>query len=295
MSASDRQSRPRGARRGADPARAQGARAMSERVLAASKRDEDQRGGFAPAASARRVHRPGQGLLESQSVHRGGEGEARGARPCAVRGAAGSRQDDARADRGARARRQFPRHLRPGHRQGGRSRGAAHQSRRSRRAVHRRDPPAQSGGRGNPLSGDGGLPARPHHRRGSGGALGAHRSLALHADRRHHPHRPADHAAQGALRHSDQARILRRRRARGDRAARRASARSAADGRGRARDRAACPRHAARRGTAAPPRARLRERSRAPARSMRRSPTARCRSSRSTRAGSMRSTIVIFG
>ena len=58
--------------------------------------------------------------------------------------------------------------------------------------------------------------------------------VALHADRRHHAHRPAHHAAQGALRHSDQARILRRRRARGDRAARRSVARPAAHGRGRA-------------------------------------------------------------
>ena len=46
----------------------------------------------------------------------------------------------------------------------------------ARRAVHRRDSPAQSGGRGNPLSGDGGFPARPHHRRGAGGALGEDRS-----------------------------------------------------------------------------------------------------------------------
>ncbi len=52
--------------------------------------------------------------------------------------------------------------------------------------------------------------------------------VALHADRRHHAHRAAHHAAQGAVRHSDQARILRRRRTRRDRAARRATARAAA-------------------------------------------------------------------
>ena len=93
-------------------------------------------------------------------------------------GPPGPRQDHAGADRVARARRQFPRHLRAGDRQGRRSRGAAHQSRRARRAVHRRDPPAQSGGRGNPLSGDGGFPARSDHRRGAGGALGEDRSRA---------------------------------------------------------------------------------------------------------------------
>ncbi len=37
--------------------------------------------------------------------------------------------------------------------------------------------------------GDGGLPARPDHRRGAGGALGAHRPAALHPGRRDHPRR----------------------------------------------------------------------------------------------------------
>src|SRR5213595_2998988 len=47
-----------------------------------------------------------------------------------------------------------------------RSRGTPHQSRAARRALHRRDPPPQSGGRGNPLSRDGGFRARSHYRRG---------------------------------------------------------------------------------------------------------------------------------
>ncbi len=102
-----------------------------------------------------------------------GQAAQRGARPCAVRRPAGPRQDHACPDRRARARGQFPRHLGAGHRQGRRPRGAPDQSRGARRPLHRRDPPAQSGGRGDPLSGDGGLPARPHHRRGAGGALGA--------------------------------------------------------------------------------------------------------------------------
>ena len=51
-----------------------------------------------------------------------------------------------------------------------------HQSRAARRPVHRRDPSAQSGGRGNSLSRDGGFPARPRDRRGAGGALGEDRS-----------------------------------------------------------------------------------------------------------------------
>ena len=197
---------------------------MSERMLAASRRDEDQAETSLRPQTLGRVHRPAEGLLKPQSVHRGGARTARGARPCAVRRTPWSRQDHACPDRFARARREFPRDVRPGDRQGWRPRSTPHQSRRPRCAVHRRDPPAQSRGRGNPLSGDGGLSARPHHRRRTGGALGPHRPCPLHADRRHDPHRPSHHAAPRALRHSHQARILRRAGTRGDRAARRAAA-----------------------------------------------------------------------
>ena len=136
------------------------------------------RGRLAAPAAPLRVHRAAAGARQSLGVHRGGARAQGSARPRAVRRPAGPRQDHARADRRARARRELPRHLRPGDRQGRRPRGAAHQSRRARRAVHRRDPPAQSGGRGNPLSRDGGFPARPDHRRGAGGALGEDRSRA---------------------------------------------------------------------------------------------------------------------
>ena len=108
------------------------------------------------------------------------------ARPRAAAWPARPRQDHAGADRGARAGRRLPHDVGPGDRARRRSRRAAHQSRAARRAVHRRDPSPQPGGRGDPLSGDGGFPARPHHRRGAGRALGAHRPAALHADRRHH-------------------------------------------------------------------------------------------------------------
>ncbi len=149
-----------------------------------------------------------QARKQSQRVHRGGAGAARGARSRAVRRPAGARQDDAGADRGARARRQFPRHLGAGDRQGRRSRRAAHQSRRARRAVHRRNPPAQSGGRGNALSGDGGFSARSHHRRGAGGALGEDRSRKIHAGRRDDARRPSHQSAARPLRHSGAAEFL---------------------------------------------------------------------------------------
>ena len=192
----------------------------------------------AAPADARRFRRPGGGARQSQGLHRGGQGPRRGARPCAVRRAARPRQDDAGADHGARARRQFPLDLRPGHRQGRRSRRAADQSRRARRAVHRRDPPAQPGGRGNPLSGDGGFPARPDHRRGAGGALGQDRPGQVHAGRRHHAARPADQSVARPFRHSGAAQFLHGRGTGTDRAARRAhpaACRSATTARWRSR------------------------------------------------------------
>ena len=102
----------------------------------------------------------------------------------------------------------------------------------ARRPVHRRDPSPQSGGGGDPLSGDGGLPARSDHRRGPGGALGQDRPRALHPDRRDHPRRAPDHSAARPLRHPDPAQFLYDRGARADRRARRAGARHrhAADG-----------------------------------------------------------------
>ena len=79
---------------------------------------------------------------------------------------------------------ELPDDLRAGAGQGGGSRGDPDQSRRARRALHRRDPPAEPGGRGDALSGARGLPARPRDRRGAGGADGADRAAALHAGRR---------------------------------------------------------------------------------------------------------------
>ena len=78
-------------------------------------------------------------------------------------------------------------------------------------------PPAQPGGGGDPLSGDGGFAARPDHRRGAGSALGADRSAALHPGRGDDAHRPHHDAAARALRHPAQARLLRGRRAGRDR------------------------------------------------------------------------------
>ena len=58
-----------------------------------------------------------------------------------------------------------------------------------RRAVHRRDPPPVAGRRGDPVPGDGGLPARHRRRQGPGGVEHPPDAAAVHARRRHHPHR----------------------------------------------------------------------------------------------------------
>ena len=77
-----------------------------------------------------------------------------------------------------------------------------------RRAVHRRDPSALAGRRGDPLSGAGGLPDRHHDRRGPGGALDQARPAAVHAGRRDHARRHADQSAARPLRHRRAARVL---------------------------------------------------------------------------------------
>ena len=111
----------------------------------------------------------------------------------------------------------------------GRSRSAPHQSRAPGRALHRRDPPPQSRGRGNPLSRDGGLRARSDHRRGAVGALGQDHARAVHARRRHDAHGSPHHAAARSLRHPHPALFLRDEGTDADRGARRARARSSPD------------------------------------------------------------------
>ena len=144
--------------------------------------------------------------------------------------------------------------------QGGGSGGDPDQPRRARRALHRRDPPAEPGGGGDPLSGARGLPARPRHRRGAGGADGADRAAAVHAGRGDDAARAADHAAARPVRHPDAARVLRRRGAGADRDAGGAADEGRGDaGRG-ARDRPAGARHAADRRAAAAAGGRLRHR-----------------------------------
>ena len=105
----------------------------------------------------------------------------------------------------------------------------------ARRALHRRDPPAQPLDRGAALPGDGGRLHRHGHRPGAGRALDPARPETVHAGGRDHAHRPSDDAAARPVRHHPPARLLRARprsrrivRALGPAAGRRASTRAAA-------------------------------------------------------------------
>ena len=152
----------------------------------------------------------GQEKIRDQLVdlHRGGAQARRGARPRAAVRPAGPRQDDAGAHHRARARRQPAPDLGPGARAARRPRGAAHQPRAARRAVHRRDPPALADRRGDPLPGDGGLPDRHHDRRGPGRAQRQARPAAVHAGRRDDARGHADQPAARPLRHRRAPRVL---------------------------------------------------------------------------------------
>ena len=139
------------------------------------------------------------------------------------------------------------------------------------RLLRRRDPPAAARARGDLLPGDGGPQAADHGRPGRGRARRHARPAGVHADRRDHARRAADHAAARPLRRHAPARALRRRRPRPDRAPlgrRSSTSRSTTP----AREAIAAPlaRHAARGEPAAQARARLRRGARRRARSTRR-------------------------
>jgi hypothetical protein len=151
----------------------------------------------AAAAHAGRVHRPAraQGQPVDPARRRPPERGRGGSRPAPRPARPG--QDDARHDHRPRARRQHPLRQRPGHRAG---RGPGRDpdlARRARRPLHRRDPPPQPRGGGDPLSGDGGLRAGRDDRQGAVGAEPAAEPQAVH-DRRRHDARRAASAARCA-------------------------------------------------------------------------------------------------
>ena len=172
---------------------------------------------LAAAASSRRVRRPGaaEGAARGRADRR--DRARRGARPRPARRPARAREDEPRLHHPRGARRRDPHGRRAGARAQGRPRGDPHLARGARRPLRRRDPPAEPGGRGDPLPGARGLPARHRRRAGAGGADADARPAAVHARRRDDAHRPADHAAARPLRDDLPARLLRAGRARRDR------------------------------------------------------------------------------
>ena len=155
------------------------------------------------SAHARRIHRPARGQGQPVGAAHGGAGQGRGRRPRPPVRPAGSRQDDPRHDHRARARGQRQVRLGAGHRARRRPRRDPHLARGARRPVHRRDPPPQPGGRGDPLSGDGGLRAGRDDRQGPLGPVAAPQPQAVHGRRRHHPggtdQQPAARPVRGDL------------------------------------------------------------------------------------------------
>ena len=144
-------------------------------------------------------------------------GPRRGARPRAAGRPARPGQDLAGADRRRRARGAVHADRRPGAGAQGRRRRLPDGARAAQRLLRRRDPPPAPGARGDVLSRDGG-PQAADHGRGRAPARDRHAQPArLHADRRDHARRPADHAAARPLRRHPPARPLRRRRPRPDR------------------------------------------------------------------------------
>ncbi len=228
---------------------------MTDRLVTGSRRDSDAtEASLRPQSLAEFIGQE-QARANLSIFIKGGARPRRGARPRAVRRTARSRQDDAGADHVEGARGGLPRHLRPGHRQGGRPCGAADQPGRSRRPLHRRDPPPQPSRRGDPLPGTRGLPTRPHHRRRAGSTLGAHRPRQVHAHRCDDAAWASDDAAKRPLRYSRASQLLYRRGTGARRHARRAGAGDGDRPGWRARDRAACAWDAAYRRPAVAPRA----------------------------------------
>ena len=126
-----------------------------------------------------------------------------------------------------------PHHLGAGAGEAGRPRRPAHLARAGRHAVHRRDPPAEAGAGGVPLSRHGGLPDRRADRGGAQRPDHPDDTGAVHPDRRHHPLRPAHPADAGPVRHRGAARLLPARGAAADRDRSAGDPRRADRGRGR--------------------------------------------------------------
>ncbi len=167
------------------------------------------RRGRSAAAAARRVRRPAGAEGAPGDRHRGGQAARAGRRPPAVRRPARTRQDDAGRHRRRRDGRHPARHVGAGAGAGRRPGRHPDQAGGARRPVRRRDPPPVAGGRGDPLPGDGGLPARHRRRQGPGGVEHPPDPAAVHAGRGDDAHRHDHRTAARPLRARRPPRLLR--------------------------------------------------------------------------------------
>ena len=166
---------------------------------------------LAAPADPGRLRQPGAGHRAAGDLHRGRPRPRRAARPRPARRPAGARQDLARPHRRRRDGGADGADRGPGARAQGRRRLLPHLAGAGQRLLHRRDPPPRPRGRGDALPGDGGRRAAGRARPGGGGPHRDAAAAALHADRRHHPLRPADDAAARPLRRLPPPRALRAR------------------------------------------------------------------------------------
>ena len=188
---------------------------MTDDAFADPRGGPPRRGGPAPSKGSlrphtpRRIHRPARGQGQPVGPARRGAGQGRGGRSRPPVRPARPRQDDPRHDHRPRARGQRPLHERAGDRAGRRPRRDPHRARRARRPLHRRDPPPQPGGRGDPLSGDGGLRPRRDDRQGPVRAVAPAEPEAVHGRRGDDPGGQDQLAAPRPVRGDVPARLLR--------------------------------------------------------------------------------------
>ena len=201
----------RAAGRGARPPSAE-ERGVSDAVRGAGARRRGRGGSSARSARAGWTTSSARSASRSSSTIALAAARARGEAldHVLLAGPPGPRQDDAsryivREELGVGIRTVAG----PGARAQGRHRRDPHLARAARRALRRRDPPAQPVDRGDPLPGARGLPARHRRRAGAGGAHADARPAAVHARRRDDAHRAPDDAAARPLRDHLPPRLLR--------------------------------------------------------------------------------------
>ena len=143
------------------------------------------------SAPVRGFQRTVEGGGKPESFRRGCQVQGRAPRPYFVARSSGIGEDHAEQHHSQRTGRGAARHVGSRIGQAGRSGGAAHESQSGRRALHRRNPPAQSRSGGVSLFRHGGLPDRHHDRQRPVGTQHTTRLESLHVGGCHYAQRSA--------------------------------------------------------------------------------------------------------